>query len=118
MYVETSYPRLNKEKARLVSPDLAKSYSCLDFYYHMYGDHVNRLNVYLRTKSNDVLIWTVSKNQGDTWKRAQVPLVSSARSFQVCWVGMMVCLLRLLCLQIFVLYTSTVYALCCLLQYL
>ena len=118
MYVETSYPRLNKEKARLVSPDLAKSYSCLDFYYHMYGDHVNRLNVFVRTKSNDVLIWTVSKNQGDTWKRAQVPLVSSARSFQVCWVGMMVCLLRLLCLQIFVLYTSTVYALCCLLQYL
>jgi hypothetical protein len=83
VYVKTSWPRLNKEKARLVSPDLDISTNCLEFYYHMFGDMVKTLNVYLRSSSGDVLIWTLSKNQGDNWKRAQVPLVSSALKSQV-----------------------------------
>ncbi len=83
MYLETSYPKLNKDKARLVSPDLDISSNCLEFYYHMFGDYVNTLNVYLRTGAGDTLIWTLSKNQGDAWKKAQVPLLSSAGKFQV-----------------------------------
>ncbi|CAB4008725.1 CUB and peptidase domain-containing 2-like [Paramuricea clavata] len=87
VYLETSWPRLNKDKARLVSPDLDISSNCLEFYYHMLGNTVNTLNVYLRTSSGDVLIWTVSKNQGDNWRMAQVPLVSSAIKSQVVFEG-------------------------------
>ena len=93
VYVETSFPRLNKDKARLVSPDVDRSNNCLEFYYHMYGDHVNRLNVYIRTGTSDVLVWTVSKNQGDAWKSAQVPLPSSAQRFQVICFAMTIWLL-------------------------
>ena len=85
VYLETSAPRLNKAKARLVSSELESSSNCLEFYYHMLGDHVNALNVYLReTGVVDVLIWTLSKDQGDAWKKAQVPLMpSSGQKFQV-----------------------------------
>jgi hypothetical protein len=83
VYIETSYPRLNHDKARLVSPDLDSSSNCLEFYYHMLGDHVDTLNVYLRSNSGDELIWTLSKNQSDAWKKAQVPLLSSDSQFQV-----------------------------------
>lgn len=81
--METSYPRLNKEKALLVSPAVDDRYNCLGFYYHMYGDHINTLNVYLRTNSGDALVWSLSQNQGDVWNKAQVPFVTSNRKFQV-----------------------------------
>ena len=41
------------------------------------------LNVYLRSSLGDKLIWTLSKNQGDAWKKAQVPLDSSDSQIQV-----------------------------------
>ncbi|NXS38827.1 MDGA2 protein, partial [Pomatostomus ruficeps] len=50
MYIETSRPRLEGEKARLVSPvfsvapknpyGASSTAYCFSFYYHMYGQHI------------------------------------------------------------------------------
>lgn len=51
MYIETSRPRLEGDKARLLSPTFnmnpktSSSSSvtyCFSFYYHMYGKHVGK----------------------------------------------------------------------------
>jgi len=50
MYIETSYPRKPNDTAGLVSPAIQKSGSsaCVLFWYHMFGPHVNALNVYMK----------------------------------------------------------------------
>lgn len=66
MYIETSRPRLEGEKARLVSPVFSvapknpygatNTAYCFSFYYHMYGQHIGRtkpttLSFHFRRKS-------------------------------------------------------------------
>lgn len=50
MYIETSYPRKPNDTAGLVSPTIKKpgSSACVLFWYHMFGPHVNALNVYMK----------------------------------------------------------------------
>ncbi|XP_048830839.1 MAM domain-containing glycosylphosphatidylinositol anchor protein 2 isoform X3 [Brienomyrus brachyistius] len=95
MYIETSRPRLEGEKARLLSPTFnvapkspygaTNSAYCFSFYYHMYGKHIGTLNVYLRQKgqaASDSPIWTLSGNQGDRWRQAKVN-IHPISSFQM-----------------------------------
>ncbi|KAL4613096.1 MAM domain-containing glycosylphosphatidylinositol anchor protein 2 isoform X3 [Arapaima gigas] len=95
MYIETSRPRLEGEKARLLSPTFnvapknpygtTNSAYCFSFYYHMYGKHIGTLNAYLRQKSQTMLespIWTLSGNQGDRWRQAKVNIHPTS-SFQM-----------------------------------
>ncbi|MBN3278944.1 MDGA2 protein, partial [Polyodon spathula] len=83
MYIETSRPRLEGEKARLVSPTFniapknpygaINSAYCFSFYYHMYGKHIGTLNAYLRLKGQttvDSPVWSLSGNQGEHWRLA------------------------------------------------
>ncbi|XP_051254884.1 MAM domain-containing glycosylphosphatidylinositol anchor protein 2 [Dicentrarchus labrax] len=89
MYIETSRPRLDGDKARLLSPIFnmnSKSSSssssatnnptyCFAFYYHMYGKHIGALNVFLRQKGqtvSDTSVWSLTGNQGDRWRQAKV----------------------------------------------
>lgn len=88
VYVETSRPRLEGDKARLLSPTFnvgtkssapgAVSTSpayCFSFYYHMYGKHIGALNVILRQKGQtvtDTTVWSLTGNQGDRWRQAKV----------------------------------------------
>ena len=51
----------------------------MEFYYHMYGDDVNQLNVYSRRSSggvtfNSTLLWERRGNQGNRWLRGVVKL--------------------------------------------
>uniref|UniRef100_A0A672Q4H1 MAM domain containing glycosylphosphatidylinositol anchor 2 n=1 Tax=Sinocyclocheilus grahami TaxID=75366 RepID=A0A672Q4H1_SINGR len=97
MYIETSRPRLEGDKARLLTPsfniapknpygNVATSPTyCFSFYYHMYGKHIGTLNVYLRQKSQtgqDTSVWTLSGNQGDRWRQARVN-INPTSSFQM-----------------------------------
>ncbi|XP_058470669.1 MAM domain-containing glycosylphosphatidylinositol anchor protein 2 [Solea solea] len=95
MYIETSRPRLQGDKARLFSPtfDLDnKSNSppyCLTFYYHMYGKHIGTLNVFLRLKGStvtDTSVWSLSGNQGNRWRQATVNIHPSS-AFQIVMEG-------------------------------
>ncbi|XP_016353998.1 MAM domain-containing glycosylphosphatidylinositol anchor protein 2-like isoform X1 [Sinocyclocheilus anshuiensis] len=97
MYIETSRPRLEGDKARLLTPSFniapknpygnvaTNPTYCFSFYYHMYGKHIGTLNVYLRQKSQmgqDTSVWTLSGNQGDRWRQARVN-INPTSSFQM-----------------------------------
>ncbi|KAM3870911.1 MAM domain-containing glycosylphosphatidylinositol anchor protein 2 [Diretmus argenteus] len=87
MYIETSRPRSEGDKARLLTPTFnvgsKSTYGtvttnptyCFAFYYHMYGKHIGALNVFLRQKSQtmtDTSVWSLTGNQGDRWRQAKV----------------------------------------------
>uniref|UniRef100_A0A3Q1FEH3 MAM domain containing glycosylphosphatidylinositol anchor 2 n=1 Tax=Acanthochromis polyacanthus TaxID=80966 RepID=A0A3Q1FEH3_9TELE len=97
MYIETSRPRLDGDKARLLSPTFnmnAKSSSsgpsyCFSFYYHMYGKHIGALNVFLRQKGQtvtDTSVWSLTGNQGDRWRQAKVN-IQPTTAFQMVMEG-------------------------------
>ena len=76
MYIETSAPRHNGDTARLLSPRQTQSGTkCLRFWYHMYGAHVNALNVYVMTGSRlGTAVWTRRGTQGNRWIQASLVL--------------------------------------------
>lgn len=78
MYIETSSPRSRGHKAWFVSsPFKATNGRCLQFWYHMYGATIGALNVLLlQNKTRSSPIWSLSGNQGNLWRMAQVTLKS------------------------------------------
>ncbi|PKK20392.1 MAM domain containing glycosylphosphatidylinositol anchor 2 [Columba livia] len=99
MYIETSRPRLEGEKARLVSPVFSvapknpygatNTAYCFSFYYHMYGQHIGSLNVYLRLKGQTAMdnpLWSSSGNKGQHWNQARVN-INPPTSFQLIFEG-------------------------------
>uniref|UniRef100_A0A3B3UMW4 MAM domain-containing glycosylphosphatidylinositol anchor protein 2-like n=1 Tax=Poecilia latipinna TaxID=48699 RepID=A0A3B3UMW4_9TELE len=102
MFIETSRPRLEGDKARLMSPTFninTKSVSsssasknptyCFTFYYHMFGKHIGALNIFLRLKGQmltDTLIWSLTGNQGNYWQQARVN-IHPTTTFQVVMEG-------------------------------
>lgn len=74
MYIETSPPRYAGENAKLEfsvsSSDIGKL-SCLKFYYHMYGETINTLNVF----NGNNLAFNQSGNQGDVWLKANITMI-------------------------------------------
>ena len=70
MYIETS-PLSFGDKAKLIFSPLRVAigkWSCLKFYYHMYGDTINRLNVFIGNST----VFTKSGQQGNVWMYAEV----------------------------------------------
>ncbi|XP_020916346.1 chymotrypsin-like elastase family member 2A [Exaiptasia diaphana] len=73
MYIETSWPRLSKENAVLVSPVLDKSMNCLEFFYHMKGVNIMTLNVYTQEASGSrTLRWSLTGQQDSKWLHASI----------------------------------------------
>ena len=81
VYIETSRPRKANDTARIESASVpATQQKCLQFWYHMFGPHVDTLNVY--TKVNQQLgspVWSRSGTQGNKWKHATVSLTVSSK---------------------------------------
>ena len=68
MYIETSLPRVAGDNAKLEVYVSGKGeLSCLEFYYHMYGDTMGTLNVF----SGNVIMFSLSGNQGDYWIKVE-----------------------------------------------
>ncbi|KAM9070834.1 MAM domain-containing glycosylphosphatidylinositol anchor protein 2 isoform 6-T6 [Sarcophilus harrisii] len=99
MYIETSRPRLEGEKARLLSPVFSiapknpygatNTAYCFSFFYHMYGQHIGVLNVYLRLKGQTTIenpLWSSSGNKGQHWNEAHVNIYPIT-SFQLIFEG-------------------------------
>nr|XP_033795427.1 MAM domain-containing glycosylphosphatidylinositol anchor protein 1 isoform X2 [Geotrypetes seraphini] len=97
MFIEASRPRVQGDKARLISPlynVTAKSPSyrtsyCISFYYHMYGKHIGSLNLLVRVRnigSTDTQVWTLSGNRGNMWRQANVP-INPPGPFQIIFEG-------------------------------
>lgn len=90
MYIETSIQTKN-DTANLESPlvNFATSGNtqgtvCVRFWYHMYGAHVDALNVFIKTGSSlpSNPVWTKKGTQGDKWRLAQI-VVSRTPAFKV-----------------------------------
>ncbi|XP_077981447.1 MAM and LDL-receptor class A domain-containing protein 1-like [Glandiceps talaboti] len=85
IYVETE-SRSTDDVAQIISDVIAgTSQSCVTFWYHIYGTHVNTLNIY-KNETGDITtrtkIWTRQGNQLDEWLYGSVHL-SSPNSFQI-----------------------------------
>ncbi|XP_033751987.1 MAM and LDL-receptor class A domain-containing protein 1-like [Pecten maximus] len=81
IFIEASNPRRPNDTARVMSPLISdNSPRCLSFWYHMYGTHVNLLNVY-QTRSISSLgtaIWSRRGTQGNQWLQAKVAITPSS----------------------------------------
>ncbi|GFN85250.1 MAM and LDL-receptor class a domain-containing protein 2-like [Plakobranchus ocellatus] len=85
VYIEASTPQRPGDKAILMSASVlpTKTDMCLHFWYHMFGLHIETLNVYLVTdRTNFTRIWTRSASQGNVWRLGQAP-VSSNKIYQI-----------------------------------
>ncbi|KAL9953498.1 hypothetical protein ACROYT_G040921 [Oculina patagonica] len=68
MYIETSYPRVAGDNAKLVlSVSGNGALSCLKFYYHMYGDTMGTLTVF----NGNTVVFNTSGNHSNFWVEAR-----------------------------------------------
>ena len=71
MYIETSSPRVAGDNARLeFSVPGNGGLSCLEFFYHMYGDTVGTLTVF----SGSGVVFRASGNHGNSWIKAEITI--------------------------------------------
>jgi hypothetical protein len=49
---------------------------CLQFYYHMYGRNIGRLNIYIKTGNSLPInaVWTKALSQGNVWIKGQTTI--------------------------------------------
>ena len=81
IYAETSRPRVQGNRAVLMSPRLTGPY-CLRFHFHMLGITMGSLKVYQNSGSTLTEVFSLNGNQGDRWYMAQTSL-TGPDTFQV-----------------------------------
>ena len=78
MYIETSSPRAQGDKATLEKDGLSfNTKKCFSFHYHMFGNSMGTLNVLVGDKT---VVFTRSGNQGNTWHRASFEIIYPGKS--------------------------------------
>ena len=80
LFIETSFLPLNS-KAWLIGPNISpQAGKCFQFWYHMYGNSIGQLNVYLMTTKTvpSIPTWSRQKNQGNQWYIAQVSITQNS----------------------------------------
>lgn len=88
MYIETSYPRKPGDFAYLLSkqyPATQGKPKCFNFFYHMYGDHIGSMNIYVKTGPIKIgtKVWNMTGNQGNAWQHGRATITSGNSPFQV-----------------------------------
>lgn len=88
-----SVEQFTNETARLLSPMYPANYStnaCFSFYYHMYGDGVGTLSVYVRPASQQLdsysskdAIFSLKGNQRNVWNEGYFDLKQFSEEFQI-----------------------------------
>ncbi|KAL1271156.1 hypothetical protein QQF64_030172 [Cirrhinus molitorella] len=88
LYLEGSFPQTTGHTARIVGPVFRHcSKDCkMVFYVHMSGDSIGTLNVYMSTNSNRSLLLSLTGNQGNYWRRQELP-ISSTDNFRIMFEG-------------------------------
>ena len=65
------------DKARLLSGWIEPNeVICVQFWYHMHGSDIGKLNIYLKTNQSETLVWSLSGDQGNRWRFGQTALNS------------------------------------------
>ena len=70
IYIETSNPRQPNDNAKISKQVSLSGNSCLKFYYHMYGGHIETLTVKVAGK----VVFQKRGSQGNKWMEAEVRL--------------------------------------------
>lgn len=85
MYIETSFPRRQGDKAQLYSPLYQEpATACtFSFWYHMYGATIGTLNVYVVRRGINTQVWTKAGNQGNAWLSSGNIAIGTGGQFQV-----------------------------------
>ena len=76
-YIITKSPVVFNDVARFISPSLNIGVNgiCFQFFYHMYGTNINRLNIYAKQNNNlGKPIWQKIGEQGNKWILGQIYL--------------------------------------------
>ncbi|XP_055530963.1 uncharacterized protein LOC129721892 [Wyeomyia smithii] len=88
--IADSTEHFTNDAVRLISPIYTANYSlssCFRFFYHMYGESVGTLAVYLKPESTipsqEQILFSISGNQGNEWKEGYFDLPEQAVSFQI-----------------------------------
>ena len=82
------------DRAKLLTPKLSQpasgeEISCLSFWYHLYGEDLDTLNLNMIWDEANLTLWTKFSTQGNIWKSAKVdifPLFMESK-IQVLWCG-------------------------------
>ena len=68
MYTEAT-PQNPRDTAKLISPMLQfRGYTCIQFYYHMYGALMGTLYVYVHLRN----VFYASGDKGNMWHKANI----------------------------------------------
>ena len=95
MYLETSGWISQGDKAWLEStPVDMRGGKCLQFWYHMFGNSIGELNVYIKTGSSipSTPAWSKTKDQGNQWFIGQVSVTNVFTRFSVSSLYFSMCL--------------------------
>ena len=85
IYVSWKSTQYDEHADRLVIPlKISSSYTCVKFYYRMWGVHIGRLNVYFRDlHEQDRMLWRLFGDQNSTWKEARIPVEITDLHYEV-----------------------------------
>jgi hypothetical protein len=77
VFVETSSPRRQGDKARLVGPKFNPSSTkrCIQFWYHMFGRSTGSLSVLAKWgagNKSEATLWTLKGSQGSQWSFGRI----------------------------------------------
>ncbi|XP_058250824.1 MAM and LDL-receptor class A domain-containing protein 1 [Hemibagrus wyckioides] len=75
---QNSYAALQSPAMRQASTECV-----LEFYYHMYGEGIGELNVFLQEGLRKTPIWWKSGDHGDKWQRAEVAVGRTHQVFNI-----------------------------------
>ncbi|XP_064635558.1 zonadhesin-like [Lineus longissimus] len=94
LFTESSMPRVPNDTARLMSPVFGEkySYSCFQFWYHLYGRvGAGELRVYVKPVNKELSElkprFEVSGNQGNVWKKEMITIEILEAPFQIVMEG-------------------------------
>ncbi|XP_050410363.1 MAM and LDL-receptor class A domain-containing protein 1 [Patella vulgata] len=91
IYIEASLGDTINQTGRIESPEIIQltSTQCLAFMYHMFGDDMGVLNVYIKTKQAGLgdAVWTRAGDQGDVWRQSYVNISGIPSSYSIVFEG-------------------------------
>ena len=83
----SSHNQQKGDTALLSSPPIkataSEEYSCLKFWYHIYGEEFDFVSLNYLTENNKNKLWTIGGTQGNLWKEAHVDVKSGQEVFMV-----------------------------------
>ena len=59
--------------------------TCVQFWYHMKGQDIGSLNVFIQTNESRNLVWSQAGDRGTNWLFGQVGYKGGSKSYKVCF---------------------------------